>query len=262
MSAIKTGQWTRRQFAQAAALATVAGGAPTWARALAPSGAQKLAFASIASDSGGAIHAMRIAGGSIHPLTSVPSVAPGRLLLHPLLPVLYVLHDVALWEYLPRGAVSAYRFDTRSGSLTLLNTQPLSLAATHPHNGTVFLHGTALFVMTSAGIYNVLPLARDGSLQPVSAIRKVIGEARSTVLPADDGGTLVVSTEEAASALRYVQDNDGAQIRQIHLDRASLSKRSPSDDLLEQASIHSRLADIHPGIQSIAIYRNIELRLS
>ncbi len=250
-----TGAWTRRQFGQAVAATAASAGVPGWARALVPSGAQTLAFVSLAAGNEGAIHTMRIAGGKLVPLGSMPGASPGRLLLHPSLPVLYAFHDVALWDCLPRGAVSAYRIGSQNGTLTHINTQPLSLAATHPYDGTVFLNGTALFVMTRAGIYNVLQLANDGSVQPVCAIRKVMGDAGPAVRLANDGETLVIPSEHESFAFRFTQDGGGAQIVRVEEGRASLLRTLPHGERSGMTSVHRRLAAAYPGLQGMALYK-------
>ncbi len=183
-----TGPWTRRRLGQVLAGATAAGVLlPRWSRASTPerTSLNGFGFASTGpADIYGSLHAFRVRGGEWELLSVLLNVPPGKLLMHPSLPVLYVLHDVALWGYLPRGAVSAYRFHATEGVLTPVNTQPLSLAATHPQDGAVFSRGEALFVSTAAGIYNVLRLTADGSLLPVSAIRKEIGLSAASGSPA------------------------------------------------------------------------------
>ena len=233
MSAMKTGTWTRRQFGQMAAAIAAGWSLPRWAHGAASvPQADGFAFAGVVPESGdGAIHVLRVADGRLMPLSVTPSVAPGRLLMHPSLPVLYALHDVALWDYLPRGAVSAYRFDSANGSLSLMDTQSLSLAATHPRDAVVFSQGTALFVTTDAGIYNVLPLAEDGELKPVSAIRKVIGAGDAAVQLHWDGETLLVTERgnTQANGFRVVQD-EFAEIRQVEMGAAAPSTAATQED--------------------------------
>ena len=171
-------RWTRRQFSQ-----ILAGSAAVWAlpRAAAamplgqPSG---YAVAGVLGTdaSPGAIHLYRVGTTGWWPLQSIEAVNPAHLVAHPALPVLYAVHAVASWNDLPRGAVSAYRLDTVLGRLTHITTQPLSMAATHPRHAVVVADGTSLFVTAeSGGISNVLPIAHDGSLRPVAAIRKHLG---------------------------------------------------------------------------------------
>lgn len=217
--------WTRRQFGLIATATAAGMSLPRWAHGISSPRKEGFAFAGVVPENGGgAIHTLRVADGQFTSLNVTPSVAPGRLLMHPSLPVLYALHDVALWEYLPRGSVSAYCFDAAGGRLTLMGTQPLSLAATHPRDGVVLSGGTALFVTTDAGIFNVLPLTKDGSLLPVSAIRKVVGASDMAVRLHGNGETLLVTERGDAqvNGFRFVQE-EFAEIRRVEMDAATIS---------------------------------------
>lgn len=171
-------RWTRRQFTQALALSAAGSTIMQRGSAQTTAGHAGFAFAgSLSADgSAGAIHVFRMGGTGWRRVQTVAATAPGHLLLHPVLPVLYVLHDVAEWQHLPRAAVSAYTFDRHSGRLCLQGTQPLSLAATHPTHATFVADTSQLLVAAEGGgIYNLLPVAADGSLLPVTGIRKEFG---------------------------------------------------------------------------------------
>lgn len=171
-------RWTRRQFTQALALSAAGSTLAQRGAAQPLAGPNGFAFAGSQSADGSAdaIHVFRLTGTGWHRVQTVAAAAPGHLLLHPVLPVLYVLHDVAEWQHLPRAAVSAYAFNRHSGRLTLQGSQPLSLAATHPRHGTLTADSTHLLVAAEAGgIYNLLPVTSDGSLLPVTGIRKEFG---------------------------------------------------------------------------------------
>ena len=165
--------------------------------------------------------------------------APGHLCVHPTLPIVYASHDVALWDHLPRGAVSAYHLNPTNGFVQLLGTQPLSLGATHPQFATVTADGRSLVALTQSGVYNVLPLAADGSLLPVTAIRKEYGRmtdrASKVAVPMHavqhgDGSLFAVdSGQETLSRFRLEPDalpvqqrlrvHTGAGARQVALSR-------------------------------------------
>ena len=171
-------KWTRREFGQAGV--ALAGASLAARHGFAASiTVQGLAFVGSAPPDhphGGFIHRFRTAGNRWTALGTLPAVAPAHLLMHPTLPVLYAVHAVDTWDHLPRGAVSAYRVDRQTGRLDLLGTQPLSLSATFPRHSVLTADASHLFVAAEGGgIYNLLPVANDGALLPVSAIRKELG---------------------------------------------------------------------------------------
>lgn len=170
--------WTRRQFSQALAASAVASLLTQTGRAFTATVPAGLAFVGNAPANGGlgAIHVYRVSPSGWRHTQVLPAVAPGHLLLHPSLPVLYALHNVAEWKHLPRGAVSAYAIDQQGGRLSLLGSQPLSLSATHPRHATLTADARHMFVAAEGGgMYNLLPVAEDGNLLPVLAIRKEHG---------------------------------------------------------------------------------------
>jgi 6-phosphogluconolactonase (cycloisomerase 2 family) len=169
------GQYTRRQFSQL--LAACAATSVFGRRTQVATQHEHPGFAYIASAAnGGSIHAFQVSNPRWQPLQSIPAASPTHLEQHPTRPILYAVHNVALWNNLPRGAVSAYRIDADTGHLTLLNTQPLSLSATSPRHAAISPNGLSLLVAAEGGgICNLLPIAPDGTLQPPAAIRKEFG---------------------------------------------------------------------------------------
>lgn len=170
--------WTRRQFSQALAVSAAASLLPRFGNATQTASLAGLAFIGSAPAEGspGGIHVYRVSGSGWRRTQSLPAAAPGRLLLHPSLPVLYALHDVAEWNHLPRGAVSAYTIDGQGGQLVPLGTQPLSLSATHPRDAVLTADGSHLFIAAErGGMYNLLPVGANGNLLPVALIRKEFG---------------------------------------------------------------------------------------
>ncbi len=259
-----TGAWTRRQFSRGlGTIAATAAIAPRLLHATLPheQAAHRLAFASVTQvDGTGAIHAFHVAESVWTQLSVLPGVVPGQLLMHPSLPVLYVLHDVRVWDYLPRGAVSAFRIYAETGTLRLLNTQPLSLAAVHPRDGVVISKGRSLFVITAAGIYNVLPLATDGSLLPVSAIRKEVGingEDSATSWAArlhPDGETLLVTRpgQQAIGAFRVVE-KDGSWIHRVGMDASLVEEMLCFKQAPEITVCKNKISELIPGVRSVVI---------
>lgn len=217
-------RWTRRQFSQALAASAAATALARGASALPLGRSQAFAFVgSSGSDATrGSIHVFRAEGRTWSETHAVEAAAPSHLVMHPAKPMLYVTHAVERWEQRPRGAVSAFRFDAMSGRLTHAGTQPLSLSATHPRHAVVTADGDALFVAAeSGGIYNVLPIAHDGTLQPVSAIRKEFGAGdyensktaapRHVVRHAD--GSLYTADTGQETISRFTADRNGITLQ-------------------------------------------------
>ena len=161
----QSAKWTRRQFAQTLAASAAASLLPSAALA------EPARFAFISS-ANNAIYVFQVFNSNWTPLHTHPAQSPAHLTLNPTLPILYALHDVALWNNLPRGAVSAYSI-APTGHLTLLNSQPLSLAATNPRQAAIAPNATSIAVLApTSGIFNILPIAPDGTLHPPAIIRK------------------------------------------------------------------------------------------
>lgn len=171
---VRPPQWTRRQFSQAVAAASLIGW-NSWAAT--PRNQAGFAFVgSSPNPADGALHVFRVSGARWIPVQTLPSAAPAHLVLHPTIPVLYAVHAVDLWNDLPRGAISAYAIGPATGLLTLLHTQPLSLSATCPRHAAISPDGRHLLVAAErGGLYNLLPIAPNGALEAPSAIRKEFG---------------------------------------------------------------------------------------
>lgn len=211
---IRSGTWTRRQFATTLAGSAVSSLLARRAIAQSPAGTVGFAFVgSMAPDAAGGLRVFRVSGSRWTALGSIAAASPGHLAIHPGLPMVYAVHGLDLWEHLPRGAVSAYRFDPARGLLQPTGTQPLSLGATGPRGAAVAADGRSLFVAAErGGIYNLLPLAADGTLRPVTAIRKELGigegkpakaAAPCQVVPHADGSILTVDPgQETISSFR------------------------------------------------------------
>ena len=126
----------------------------------------------------GAIHAFASPAGTQtdtwSPRQQVASRAPAALLLSQ--QVLYVANQVGLHQGVPRGTIEAFRVEPGSGRLTFLGRTPLSLAATRPRHMALSPDGRLLAVAAyGGGIYNLLPVGKDGSLGNPCGIFKDAG---------------------------------------------------------------------------------------
>lgn len=181
----RLGTWTRRDFLEAgAAFSAVA--VARRAHALAPKRAPVYAIVASSINPSGSepadlLQSFRVTEGLWTLADEVALPSRVHLAMHPTQRVVYACHDVALWKHLPRGAVSAWSVGAADGKLAAVGVQPLSLAAIHPRFALVTADGASLVTGTRGGMYNVLPLAGDGTLQPVSAIRKEHGRMDGNV---------------------------------------------------------------------------------
>ncbi len=169
------GFWTRRQFA-GLAVATAASFAAGYGFPAPPSRPFVYVACKGGKERNGAIHVFDTSGSHWRLVQTLDVPAPAHLEVHPTLPILYVVHEVASWAGRPCGAVSAFAIHHTSGQLTLCNSQPLSLSATHPsHAAIAATRGHLVVAARSGAIYNVLPLAGDGALLSPCAARKEVG---------------------------------------------------------------------------------------
>jgi 6-phosphogluconolactonase len=89
--------------------------------------------------------------------------SPSFLARHPILPVLYAVHELDAFDGQPQGALTAMRFDPSTGALTVLNT--LSTNGLHPCHVSVDRTGRFAFAANySSGSVAMYALAVDGAL--------------------------------------------------------------------------------------------------
>ena len=219
-----SGKWTRRQFSQALAVTAASSLLVRKSPALPLPSRSSFAFAGFSGSepAQGTVRVFRTCLPGWREVEAVQAASPASLVMHPAASMLYIVHDVAEWEHRPRGAVSAYRFHPGSGRLRHAGTQPLSLSATNPRQAILVAGGAALFVAAeTGGIYNVLPIAADGTLQPVSAIRKEFGmedgPTRKTSAPRHltslPGGDVYASDPGKETISRFTISRDAITLR-------------------------------------------------
>ncbi|WP_418119376.1 lactonase family protein [Variovorax sp. 350MFTsu5.1] len=127
------------------------------------------------------IYVLAMQDGGWTPLQTVESANPSFLAVHPNRRFLYAINEIDMYQGLPTGTAEAYAIDERSGRLTLVNRQPLSLSGVIPAHLAVSPDGRALVVaLYGGGAYNVLPIGSDGALGKVSGIEKETGSGPDT----------------------------------------------------------------------------------
>jgi 6-phosphogluconolactonase len=162
------GQWTRREFVRGAA-ALVA--APHLAHE--PGGSRQIAYVASGDDS---LLVFSVRSGRWTQIQQVASLAPACLLLSPNHNLLYVANAIAVHERLPRGTIETFHIDGNDGRLTLASRTALSLSATEPRHMAISADGKLLAVAAfGGGVYNLLPIASDGTPASVSSIFKDTG---------------------------------------------------------------------------------------
>jgi 6-phosphogluconolactonase len=168
---LSAARWTRREFVRGAAGVVALPHLPQTVAA----SALPQQFAYVASGQG-SLHVFRSSGERWTRTQRVPSRAPACILLSSAQRTLYVANEVDVHEGLPRGTVESFHIDPFDGHLTLLNRRPLSLSATQPRHMALSPDGNLLAVAAYGGaIYNLFPIAEDGSLGQASGIFKQAG---------------------------------------------------------------------------------------
>ena len=128
-------------------------------------------------------------------------------------------------EGLPQGTVEAFHIDPFDGRLTLLGRTPLSLSATHPRHLALSPDGKLLAVAAYGGaIYNLFPIAEDGSLGQPSSIFKQAGcgphaqsqaSAHPHTLLFDASGRHLLSSDFGSDRLSVFAVEDGRLQRRM-----------------------------------------------
>jgi len=153
----------------------------------------------------------------------MPSDAPVSMALHPNGHWLYVLNGVNEYLGLPCGTVEAFNFEARTGQLTLLGRQPLSLSATLPRSIAVSRAGDSLVVAVhGGGAYNLLPILPEGRVGRVSSMIKVTGcgpipghqkSAHPHSIVLDTTGKRCIATDLGADRITTLSLDNGLTIR-------------------------------------------------
>ncbi len=137
-------------------------------------------------------------------------------------PISYAANDVDEFEGLPRGTVDVY------AGRSLVQRQPLSLSATHPRGLVISPDNRYLVVAAfGGGVYNVLPVKPDGTLEPVCGIFKEVGcgphpteqtSAHPHSLTFDPSGRFLVSSDFGCDRLSVFRlSGQGKLVRQSYL---------------------------------------------
>ena len=208
------GAWTRREF--------VRGAAGLVAMGRVPGGTPQLRIAYVASGRG-YLEVFSVVGDNWMLLQRMPVRAPACLLFSNDQRTLYVSNEVDEYEGLPRGTVEAFGVDDQDGRLTQLGHTALSLSATRPRHMALSPDGKMLAVAAyGGGLYNLLPVAGDGSLGPPSGIFKAAGcgahplqsSAHPHTLCFDVSGRSLLTTDFGSDRVTTFSVEHGRLVRQ------------------------------------------------
>jgi 6-phosphogluconolactonase len=250
--------WTRREFVRGAAGVLALAHLP---HAMATRLESHFVYVAAGEDDGpGAIHVLHIQDGTSSQVQRFASRAPAHLLLSAAQQVLYVANDIEKHEGQPRGTVEAFRVHPIAGTLTLLSRTPLSLSATRPQHMALSPDGKWLAVAAYAGgIYNVLPVAEDGSLGAARGIFKDAGSgphpqwqasAHPHTIVFDEAGRHLLSSDFGSEQLN-VFAIDAGRLRRVS-QRATRAGSGPASCVLHPAGF---LYAAHALAGSLAGYR-------
>jgi 6-phosphogluconolactonase len=256
--------WSRRRFLQQAGSLSAAGALsaalPSEAWPIGEEVTQMRAagspprFAYVASASTYGEHhiaAFAVNGDRWNQIQAIDSRSPNALVLHPNQNVLYVANQVSEHEGLPCATVEAFRIDTKSGELSLLKRQRLSLSGTHPSCIAISPDGRSMVVaLDGGGAYNLLPLDENGVPEQVSSIIKETGaglhpehqgSARPRSVLFDPVHHNLLSADLGCDRLSVFSVSDGKMTRNHHVNTVSGSGPArlvlhPSSDVLYAAS--------------------------
>jgi 6-phosphogluconolactonase len=244
-----SGAWTRRDFLRGAA-GVVAAPKPQ---------VQSPGFAFVASGKT-AIHGYSVSGNRWTLQQTVPSLSPAFVLLDSPGRRLYVANELDDYEGFPRGAVETFAVGS-DGTLRLLQRRPLSLSATRPRHMAISPDGKLLAVAAyGGGIYNLLPIERDGTLGPPSGILKETGcgahaEVQASAHPHtvrfDTSGRSLLASDLGKDQLNVFAVEDGRLVRQSQ--RSTGAGSGPGAWVVHPGG--SLLFALHELEQSLAMYR-------
>lgn len=208
--------WSRRDFVQI--IGTAALGSRGLAATLLPSGqssmSSRAAFLYVGCAGGklDGIEVLAAEGSGWRSIQRVQSAQPTSLAVGADGRTLYAANQIGLYRGLPMGTVESYTIGG-DGRLTLLNRQELSLSATMPRHLAVSPNGRSLAVTAQGGgVYNVMPIAEDGSVGRATGILKVTGDtdgrrAQPRMATFDRAGR-IVGADQGTGRLRVFAAND------------------------------------------------------
>lgn len=142
---------------------------------------------------------------------TVASDNPSFFAIHPSQDTLYAVNEIDDYDGKESGSIEAFAIDPTTGKLTLLNRQPIGTIPAH-----LAVDPTGKYVAVAnymGGTFQLLPIAEDGSLEPVSSTIKQSGsgptkrqyEPRPHSVTFDPSGRYIITTDLGTDQIQVFQ---------------------------------------------------------
>lgn len=160
--------------------------------------------------------------GELTLVETVPSDNPSFVAIHPNQNTLYVINEIADYEGAEAGSMEAYAIDNETGKLTLLNRQAVGSIPAH-----LAVDPTGSYVVVGNYVgasFQVLPIADDGSLEPVSNEVTLTGSGPNTerqeaphphAVVFDPAGRYIATADLGTDTVQIFQLNEG-ELTSVH----------------------------------------------
>jgi len=199
-------------------------------------------------------------GALAEPVLAAETPSPSFLALHPSRALLYAVNEIGEYEGKPAGSVSAFAIDRKTGLLTLINRQS-SGGGGPAHISTDRKGAHVLVANYGGGSVAALPIAPDGSLQPISGFVQHTG---SSVNPARQKSPHAHSIDlDPEGQHAYVADLglDKVLIYRYDASKGTLTPGDPPFATVEPGSGPRHVA-IHPSGRFAYVTNEIVLTVS
>ena len=199
-------------------------------------------------------------GALAEPVLAAETPSPSFLALHPSRALLYAVNEIGEYEGKPAGSVSAFAIDRKTGLLKLINRQP-SGGGGPAHISTDRKGAHVLVANYGGGSIAALPIAADGSLQPMSGFVQHTG---SSVNPARQKSPHAHSIDlDPEGGRAYVADLglDKILIYRYDASKGTLAPSDPPFATVEPGSGPRHVA-MHPSCRVSYVINEIVLTVT
>ncbi len=153
---------------------------------------------------------------------TLPSDNPSFVAIHPSQNTLYVINEIADYKGAEAGSMEAYAIDNETGKLTLLNRQAVGSIPAH-----LAVDPTGSYVVVGNYVgasFQVLPIAEDGSLEPVSNEVTLTGSGPHTerqeaphphAVVFDPAGRYIATADLGTDTVQIFELNEG-ELTSVH----------------------------------------------
>ena len=166
-------------------------------------------------------------------LKTLAAPSPSWLALDPLKHFLFAVNETLSYGPNKTGSATAYRFDSTTGELTLLNT--VSAGGSGTTFGSVHPFGKFLLVANyNSGSFAVLPIRLDGSLGAAAVVAQDAGPPGAGRPDGGPPGNFSISDHDGPHAHMLAADPTGAFVigNDLGLDRTYVWRIDPASGKL------------------------------